>query len=143
MPAELAPVKGNPPEEIAEKDLSAVTRKFRDVIENFKNTVYENLESGKGLDKHNVSHLNEAVNKIIQLGNILDMYLLRKQQQPVEDAATNESIHSVKELFASNGIDFDSLNDDERQQCIQIVEYDIRWFPYAIRGNHIESLKKR
>ena len=143
MPTDLAPVKQNPPEEVAEQNLFKSVRKFRDVIEQFKNTVYENLESGKGLDKHNVVRLNEAVNKIIQLGNILDMYLLRKQSIEALDDTTKESGASVKQLFASNGVDFDTLDDAERQQCAQIIEYDIRWFPYSVRGNHIESLKMK
>jgi hypothetical protein len=136
MPTDLVPVKQIQPEAVAEKNLFTSVRKFRDVIEQFKNTVYENLESGKGLDKHNVSRLNEAVNKIIQLGNILDMYLLRKQPLETLDDATKESVASVKQLFASNGVDFDTLDDAERQQCAQIIEYDIRWYPYSVHNNH-------
>ncbi len=141
-PTELASVKRNPSEEEAERKFARTTRKFRDVIEKFKDRVYENLESGKGLDKHNVERLNDAVNKIIQLGNILDLYLLPKKSLDDTDEATRESVNSVKDVFASNGVDFDTLDDDERQQCFYIVKTDIHWFPYAIRGNHIESLKK-
>lgn len=142
QPTELASVKRNPSEEEAERKFARTTRKFRDIIENFKNQVYENLESGKGLDKHNVERLNDAVNKIIQLGNILDMYLLPKKSLEDTDESTRESVNSVKDVFASNGVDLDSLNDEERKQCFHIVKTDIKWFPYAVRGNHIESLKK-
>ena len=140
--ADLVPVKRNPSEEEVEQNFASKTRKFRDVIEKFKDHVYENLESGKGLDKHNIERLNDAVNKIIQLGNILNMYLLVNKSLEDADEATRDSVKSVKDVFASNGVDLDTLNDDERKQCFHIVETDILWFPYAIRGNHIESLKK-
>lgn len=140
--SELVSVKRNPSEEAAEENFARVTRKFRNVIEKFKNTVYENLETGRGLQKHNYEHLDDAVNKIIQLGNILSMYLL--PQKPLEgmDDATRESVASIHDLFVSHGVNFDRLTDTERDQCFQIVKTDIQWFPYAIQGNHIESLKR-
>lgn len=138
----LASVKRNPSEKETEQNFTRTTRKFRDVIAKFKNQVYENLESGKGLDKHNIERLDDAVNKIIQLGNILDLYLLPKKSLDDTDEATRESVNSVKDVFASNGVDLDNLDDEERGQCFYIVKTDIQWFPYAIGPNHIQSLEE-
>lgn len=146
MPAELAPVKGNLPEEIAEKDLSGNARKFRDIIEQFKNQVYEKLESGKGLDKHDVGRLNEAVGKIVQFGNIIKLYLLPQKELKgggSEQTVTQESIYSINELFKSKGIDFSNLSPEEQKQFEYIIDMDTKQFPYSIKGKHTESLRRK
>ena len=104
--SDLVDVKRNPSEEEAERKFARTTRKFRDVIEKFKDQVYENLESGKGLDKHNIERLDDAVNKIIQLGNILDLYLLPKKSLDDTDEATRESVNSVKDVFGLRSMFF-------------------------------------
>jgi hypothetical protein len=142
--AELAHVKQNPSEENAEQGLTNTARKFRDVIEKFKQAVYDSLESYDGPNMQDTSRLKDAVNRIIQLGNILDVLLLpADQREEMNDQKTNATIRSTSDLFRENGIVFDDLNNEEREQCKNIIEYDIRWYPYSIKGNHTESLRKR
>jgi hypothetical protein len=142
--AELASVKRNEPEEKAEAGLTRTARKFRDVIEKFKQAVYDSLESDNGPNKHDFSRLNDAVNRVIQLGNILEVLLQpADQQKPADDEKTNTTIRNIADLFRENGVSFNDLDEAEREQCKTIIQYDIRWYPYSIKGNHIESLQKR
>jgi hypothetical protein len=142
--AELASVKRNESEEKAEAGLTHTARKFRDVIEKFKQAVYDSLESDDGPNKHDFSRLNDAVNRVIQLGNILEVLLLpANQQKPADDEKTNTTIRSIADLFQENGVSFNDLDDAEREQCKSIILYDIRWYPYSIKANHTESLRKR
>lgn len=121
--------------------VSKTASRFREIIMNFKNHIYDSLETdGKG--NQNIEHLNDATNRVIHLGNVLKL-LLKGNYDPVEyDKETNSSIQSVKRLFEEGGIDFQSIDDSTRQECTQIIEYDIYWFPYSLSKGHTKSLVK-
>ena len=139
--ADLAPVQRNPRGKSYRRTMSDTAEEFRDILKNFKASVFNGLDSVTK-DKHDEKWLDEATDKIIQLGNTL-VLLLNKQYDPIDhDKETNKSIQSIHEMFKSNGIDLESLDDSTRNECSQIIEYDIYWYPHSLSEAHTESLVK-
>jgi hypothetical protein len=106
---------------------------FRQVINDIKREIFTRLdkESDSGKDGiHSIRRLNEAVDRIKQLGNILIM-ILKSNDCSVESEYVKEA-GPVMDTFNTRGFDFSKMSSESRSLCLHYVWMDIDVYTYDL-----------
>lgn len=115
-------------------DIPEVVEKFRNVISNIKKEYFATLESSRVAGKptsQDPKKLNDIISKITKFGNILIIILNNPNNQQSSD---------VMKIFNANNINFQNLNNQERDLCKYYVHVDIYTHPYDINGHAEKNL---
>jgi hypothetical protein len=106
---------------------------FRQVINDIKREIFDRLnkESDAGKDSiHSVRRLNEAVDRVKQLGNILVM-ILKSDDCSIESKYIKEA-EPVIDTFNTRGVDFSEMSNESRSLCLHYIWMDIDVYTYDL-----------
>jgi hypothetical protein len=115
-------------------DIPEVVENFRNVISNVKKEYFATLESPKVSGKASAqdpNKLNNIISKITTFGNIVMVILNNPNNQESSD---------VMKIFNANNINFQNLNNEERDLCKYYIHVDIYSHPYDVNGHAEKNL---
>jgi len=104
-------------------DIPEVVEEFRNVISNIKRKYFASLESPRVTGKasaQNPTKLNDIISKITTFGNTLMVIL---------NNPNNHQSSDIVKIFNANNIQFQNLNNEERDLCKYYVHVDIYTHP--------------
>jgi hypothetical protein len=127
------------PEDVEEQipDTPAEVKRFRLIINSIKRRILAQLEDVPPDTLRNVQNpklLDNVNRQIAELGNTIEALL---NSNPDVNEKPYKTIVSI---FATNGFDFNELDDEIRKRCLDAIDTDIRMYAHDLNINHIESI---
>ncbi len=140
--SEFAKVKRTPDDDDYVPPLPEVVIRFRRTLNDVKGSILESLAADGDQE---ASKLNNAVNKIQQLGNILEQIII--ETDPENDSRSGGAQEAVvasdlMDYFEKGGVSFENMSTEERDLCITYIKIDIVMHPYDLSIAHINSQYK-
>jgi len=145
--SDFAKVKRTPDDEDYVPPLPEAVILFRKCINELKGSILESLATD---GEQEAAKLHDAVNRIQQMGNILNTIL--SETDPEDESAylrakggsqeERRAIDDIRAHFEQKRISFEDLTPDERDLCRTYIKIDIQMHPYDLNLAHINSQYK-